>query len=213
MDTKRQRLLTVATSLFAKKGYAEVSTREICEKAKINLGGISYHFGGKEGLCIAVMDEFMKKLSERLDRIQSPDLNQALSFTILKDFFKDIIHVLIEVRFSLPETEILSHRNLFEEIPKIRTSVDNALGPILDKFVLTLDTAKSQGLIDQNFNSRAFFVILFKSVWGYISSQYPASTIWKEAYQLPKDKEVFTEFMLNLLTPGVFTSVNLKQSS
>ncbi len=204
MDPKRKKLLTVATSLFAKKGYAEVTTREICEKAKINLGGISYHFGGKEGLCIAVMDEFMKKLSDRLDYIQPPDLRKPLSIAILKDFFRDIIKVLIDVRLSLPETEILSHRNLFEEIPKIRTSVDSALGPILDKFVLILETAKEQRLIKKNFNSRAFFVILFRSVWGYISSQHPASTIWKDAYQLPKDREAFTDFMLNLLTPGVF---------
>lgn len=114
----------------------------------------------------------MKKLSDRLDGIQSPDLNQPLSVVILKDFFRDIIHVLIDVRLSLPETEILSHRNLFEEIPKIRTSVDNTLGPVLDKYVLTLETAKVQGLIEQSFNSRAFLSFDSISLGIFFTTSY-----------------------------------------
>lgn len=48
----RELLLETATELFAEHGYDAVSTRMIAEKAKVNLGGIHYHFGSKEALYI-----------------------------------------------------------------------------------------------------------------------------------------------------------------
>jgi TetR/AcrR family transcriptional regulator len=52
----RQRLLNVATDLFAAGGYDGVSIREIVGRAKANLGAVTYHFGGKEGLFEAVLE-------------------------------------------------------------------------------------------------------------------------------------------------------------
>jgi AcrR family transcriptional regulator len=45
-----QKLINVATELFAKNGFAGTSTREICKNAGVNLSLISYHFGGKKEL-------------------------------------------------------------------------------------------------------------------------------------------------------------------
>jgi AcrR family transcriptional regulator len=53
----RQRILSVATEMFASSGYDGVSVRDIAEKAGVNVGAISYHFGGKENLLKAVVAE------------------------------------------------------------------------------------------------------------------------------------------------------------
>ncbi len=52
----RSRLLAAAIPLFAEKGFAAVSIRELAEKAGINSAMISYYFGSKEGLYAAVLD-------------------------------------------------------------------------------------------------------------------------------------------------------------
>lgn len=48
----RLRLMEVAEEVFAEKGFAGASVREICAKANVNIAAINYHFGGKERLYI-----------------------------------------------------------------------------------------------------------------------------------------------------------------
>ena len=50
----REKLLVAGTELFALKGFAGVSIRELATAAGVNSALISYHFGGKEGLYEAV---------------------------------------------------------------------------------------------------------------------------------------------------------------
>ena len=51
----RSRLLNAAARLFAERGFARVTVRDICQKARANVAAVNYHFGGKEGLYHAVM--------------------------------------------------------------------------------------------------------------------------------------------------------------
>jgi TetR/AcrR family transcriptional regulator, regulator of cefoperazone and chloramphenicol sensitivity len=50
----RAHLCQVAMRIFADKGYANASTREICAAAGVNIAAINYYFGGKAGLYRAV---------------------------------------------------------------------------------------------------------------------------------------------------------------
>lgn len=50
----RGRLLDAAMALFAEKGFAKTSTREIAQAAQVNIASISYYFGDKAGLYRAV---------------------------------------------------------------------------------------------------------------------------------------------------------------
>ena len=46
----RSRILRAALALFAEKGFAKTSTREIALAAQANIAAISYYFGDKAGL-------------------------------------------------------------------------------------------------------------------------------------------------------------------
>ena len=46
----RTRILRAALEVFASKGYAQASTREICQRAGANVAGIHYYFGDKASL-------------------------------------------------------------------------------------------------------------------------------------------------------------------
>jgi TetR/AcrR family transcriptional regulator len=52
----RQRLLETATELFAEKGYAVTSVREIVEKAGVSKPVLYYYFKSKDGLFYAVLE-------------------------------------------------------------------------------------------------------------------------------------------------------------
>lgn len=55
-QTQRQ-LLEVAGQVFAEQGYARATSKEICRRAHANIAAVNYHFGGKEGLYAAVLEE------------------------------------------------------------------------------------------------------------------------------------------------------------
>lgn len=62
----RQRILGAACGLFAKKGYAATSIREITKAAQVTNPMIYYYFGSKEELFMAVLIDAMAKMGEKI---------------------------------------------------------------------------------------------------------------------------------------------------
>src|SRR5208283_4814573 len=60
----RNRVLEVASEMFAEAGFHGTHFREISKRAGTNVAGICYHFQSKEGLYQAVMMEAGRQLSD-----------------------------------------------------------------------------------------------------------------------------------------------------
>lgn len=71
MSKTQERILAVATELFAAKGYDGTSVRAICAAADANLNAVSYHFGGKHGLYNTVIRGIGNKRLASAKRILS----------------------------------------------------------------------------------------------------------------------------------------------
>jgi TetR/AcrR family transcriptional regulator len=55
--TTPERILQAAHELFTHKGFANTSVREICEGAEVTAPVIYYHFGSKDGVFQAVVED------------------------------------------------------------------------------------------------------------------------------------------------------------
>ena len=66
VDT-REKIMQIATNLFAQRGFAGVSIRELTIAADVNISAISYHFHGKEGLYKEVIEEQLFPVIEAID--------------------------------------------------------------------------------------------------------------------------------------------------
>lgn len=87
----RSKLIEIATELFATKGFAAVSVRELTVAAQINVSAISYYFSGKEGLYEAVLTEQLAPILQALRLVQS---NASLSPIARLTFYADqIAHI------------------------------------------------------------------------------------------------------------------------
>lgn len=65
----RTALLRAARDLFARRGYDGASIRAITRRADANLGSVTYHFGSKEELYHAVLEEVMAPLAARVSKV------------------------------------------------------------------------------------------------------------------------------------------------
>jgi AcrR family transcriptional regulator len=61
-DDLRLRLLEAAIQVFGRHGFDGASTRMLAKAAGVNLQAIPYHFGGKEGLYLAVADHIATRI-------------------------------------------------------------------------------------------------------------------------------------------------------
>lgn len=79
----RARLLRAAADVFDRKGYAAASVREIVERAGITKPVLYYHFGSKEGMLNAILEEGERLLSEAVARAVGQDGTVRVRVTAL----------------------------------------------------------------------------------------------------------------------------------
>jgi AcrR family transcriptional regulator len=80
-------VLDAAERLFALRGPAQVSLREIAHEAQVNIGLIHRHIGSKDALVSAVLDRFRREGVERVHAVGSWDELVDLAFTPTQHFF------------------------------------------------------------------------------------------------------------------------------
>jgi AcrR family transcriptional regulator len=73
IDT-RGLLLQAADTCLRKYGYAGLSTRRVAEAADMPLSQIHYHFGSKEALVLALLEDQNRRLLERQNATLTADL-------------------------------------------------------------------------------------------------------------------------------------------
>jgi TetR/AcrR family transcriptional regulator, cholesterol catabolism regulator len=66
-DNRRQQLLDVAARLFRERGYHVTSMRDIAREVGMLSGSIYYHFPSKEEMLLAVYEEGLRHIAERVD--------------------------------------------------------------------------------------------------------------------------------------------------
>lgn len=65
-EATRAALIQAATEAFARAGFEAVSTRDIAAAAEVHPALIGYHFGGKEGLYLAVFELIASTVEQRI---------------------------------------------------------------------------------------------------------------------------------------------------
>jgi AcrR family transcriptional regulator len=99
----RRRIEESALRLFAEKGYAATSLREIAQAARTTKPMIYYYFGSKEGLFATTLGERLQALADAIDRESRPtdqptDRLRAFADAYLRFFQSQEPHIALVLR-------------------------------------------------------------------------------------------------------------------
>ncbi len=84
----RERLLRAAVDVFDRKGYAAASVREIVEQAGITKPALYYHFGSKEGILVAILEEGIRQFELAMARaIERPGTARDRLGALCEEFY------------------------------------------------------------------------------------------------------------------------------
>ncbi len=78
----REHILHVATEVFGEKGFKSATVRDICSRAGVGVASVNYHFGDKEALMNAVIEDAIDQAFETypilLDRNEDDPAEERL---------------------------------------------------------------------------------------------------------------------------------------
>jgi len=113
----REQLIAHATQIFAAKGYAAATTREICDAAGVNIAAIHYYFGDKEGLYRAALLRPIAEMTAAFGRFDDPALSfeQAMR-QFLAPFVMPGVDDLAGAVMRLHLREMIEPSDVFREI-------------------------------------------------------------------------------------------------
>ena len=138
---------------FAAKGFEAASLREIAADAGTTHGLIRHHFGAKEDLWRAVVDDFVGKFEERHRPLLSK-VGEADPVELLKGFVTNYIRVSVE----LPGVSRIIMNDCSQPGARLDFVVDRLL-PIHKAIEPVFLAVQKQGLLRQH-DPDSFFIFL-----------------------------------------------------
>jgi TetR/AcrR family transcriptional regulator len=139
---RRGAVLDAATELFAERGFAGVSIQEIADAAHTHKTTVLYHFGTKEALYTAVLDEAL----EQIARVMADFMSGGFQVERLRERVAYLIDQVQAHYAERPAHARLLERELLEaQVPD--TYLDHFVERIYQPAVAGLEQAAARGII------------------------------------------------------------------
>ena len=122
----RRQILDAAGRLYAEKGYARTTSKEICAHAGANMAAVNYHFGSKAGLYEEVLIEAHHQIMS-LDRLRTIAGERGDPVAQLRTLVAAIAARGIEA--AAPWGVRVVVRELMSPSPHARALVERAIAP------------------------------------------------------------------------------------
>ncbi len=129
--TSRDRILSVATALFARHGYDGVSTRRIADAAGLNVATVAHHTGSKGALYLAVFERLHgiegEIVAATLDSARPTTRRQA------RDACHRLLDAYVDVLLAEPAIAALWTRRWLEPRAEHELVQRRYVDPLLDR--------------------------------------------------------------------------------
>ena len=180
-------LLKSARQAFAKRGFEATSVREIARDSGVDPALISHHFGSKEALWIAVVEQIAQHAAPMIDatgKLRDADLTN-------RQRVERALAIFIDKVFSEPDIGMFFSTVATEQGERLDVLVERLLRPYHDVFVPLIADAINSGELAPN-DPEVLFAMLTNGVGKTVSYSHLLSIF----SPIPNDPAKFKQTML-----------------
>ncbi len=98
-EATRQRLIETGLTLFGRYGFDGVTTRQLATTAQVNQAAIPYHFGGKEGVYLAIAEQIAASVGPQVNALQK-NIHSRLNHEAPQTLLLECTVKLAEIAFT-----------------------------------------------------------------------------------------------------------------
>jgi TetR/AcrR family transcriptional regulator, regulator of cefoperazone and chloramphenicol sensitivity len=168
--------------LFGARGYDGVTTRELAHGARTNISSIKYHFGGKEELYRAVLEEIIQEIKELVGPLLRALRNGVAEANGNQDMLTRLARQFAEgwCRAALGDPRTQKRippivRELIQPSRHFKVIYNGFFRVLYEVLGELLAAAHGQTAVDQQLQIRTH--IIMNVVWGFI---YTESLLWHQ---------------------------------
>jgi AcrR family transcriptional regulator len=162
-NSMKARILAAARRIFGEYGYSETTTRKIAKNVGIDISTLYYHWGEKQDLYEAVLQDVSEEIQSRLNQVE-----KTVSGKPLKDRLEVSIDMMCDYLFSHPE---VSNLILFGYFSKTRHGVtmDIKIPQYISNIALAMELAADKKTV--TIEDKARILAVWNTVLNFISGE------------------------------------------
>ncbi|MFP5519483.1 MAG: TetR family transcriptional regulator [Bdellovibrionia bacterium] len=199
----KTKIMDVALSLFAEKGFDGTTTRDIAAAASLNISLISYYFGGKEGLYKAILENFAGHVKADMNKLIESFDKEDLSLEKIRDVIGAVVDRILDLRLTNPHIAQIMAREKLSGMPFSREIHEKMLFEVGEKLAGILKKGQRTGLVRKDLNPYFYMCLLSESVMGYILMHDCAQSLVERCYLIPKERSEFKKQVISIFTEGI----------
>ena len=159
VSARRAEIVAIAGDLFAERGYANTTVREIADAAGILSGSLYHHFDSKESMIEALLREFLDRIEREYATVASVGRDPVTT-----------LRTLVHIAFGALETDraavsvMLNEYNVLVQYPRfafLRDAVESTEQLWID----VLDAGMRAGSLRQDVPADAVYRFLRDAIW------------------------------------------------
>jgi AcrR family transcriptional regulator len=194
----RDRILEAAGELFAEGGFRGATVRMICDRAKVNVSAIKYHFGGKEELYSEVLNywhEFATKKYPPLLGVseESPSEDQ------LRAFIRSLLFRLLDKGKPAWFGKLMA-REMAEPTKAFDHMVKEVMGPLIRLLVSIVQKIVGTPVSEEEL-LRCCTSIIGQCVY-YYNARYMAQ-LFRQDVSIPEEIEKIADHIIRFSLKGL----------
>jgi len=162
-NSMKARILAAARGIFGEYGYSETTTRKIAKNVGIDISTLYYHWGEKQDLYEAVLQDVSEEIQSRLNQVE-----KTVSGKPLKDRLEVSIDMMCDYLFSHPE---VSNLILFGYFSKTRHGVtmDIKIPQYISNIAIAMELAGDKKTV--TVENKARILAVWNTVLNFISGE------------------------------------------
>ena len=158
----RAAALAAATRLFAERGVAGTSLQSVADAVGVSKPTLCYHFGTKEGLRSAVLDQLLGRWQGELPRMMAAATRGGPRLDAL-------LHALFSFFLEDPARAVLLLREALDRPADLRDRLHHQLQPWTRLLTEAVRSGQAQGAVRAEVDPEAFVQIVITSGIGALA--------------------------------------------